>query len=248
MIDGIDKAIEPNWLSNIEKRFFSKFPLLDIIENSLYYPACGLDGSPIKYMGGNILSFIYVDYGVTKEKNMADLNNKGCAGYDILLQREIDERDLVPHGWKQKYCKPSDGDPSSIKDFIVNEPYCLWTIFKRQPNRNQNHGPDKFSLLYLTADGAAAFDAIYLKNNKRPKAIAIIQPGTAFGGNWTDFRDHTKILGRYVLNNPAGIPDYLLYGGWGSGHCYKEPCWPPYNKYILFYPHEPGSVGIWEIA
>jgi hypothetical protein len=50
--------------------------------------------------------------------------------------------------------------------------------------------------------------------------MCIIGPGTGFGLNWTDFRNPEQILHRTVMNNPYGIPEYMLVddekGYWGE--------------------------------
>ncbi len=98
-------------------------------------------------------------------------------------------------------------------------------------NRSAHHGPDRFSLLYICADGVAVFRSLYIQNAIVPKAIAIIQPGHGFGGNWTNFEDHEKVLGRSVLNdNLGGGPEFLLNGGAGGRGLSNDcNCWPDYK-------------------
>jgi hypothetical protein len=77
-------------------------------------------------------------------------------------------------------------------------------------------------------------------------AIAIIQPGHGFGGNYTDFTDPERILARSVFGNPAGAPQLLLYGGWFERKLYREPCWPGYRELICFLDISGGgSIGVW---
>ncbi len=106
------------------------------------------------------------------------------------------------------------------------------SIMELKQDVPENHGPLRFSHFYLCADGTAAFQALYVANHACPKVIAIIQPGEAFGGNWTDFEDQEKILARSVMNNPAGQPDYLLYGGWGWPEHNDRPCWHLYQRHV----------------
>jgi hypothetical protein len=34
---------------------------------------------------------------------------------------------------------------------------------------------------------------------------------------------------RVAGDNPAGLPPWLLHGGWGSEEDYKTPCWSEYS-------------------
>jgi len=141
-----------------------------------------------------------------------------------------------------------DGDPYRYQDSI-EEPYCSWSIFQRGEDVPPDHGPSRFSLLYLCADGVAAFQALYTANSASPKAVAVIQPGTSFGLNWTNFEDPTLVFARNVLANPNGIPPVLLYGGIGSRDFYRESCWPSHEDFICFLAKGGrGSIGIWRYS
>lgn len=80
-----------------------------------------------------------------------------------------------------------------------------------------------------------AFQALYLTNRSKPKAVAIIHPGhLPGGGNWTDYRNPEMIVARSVLRNPNGMPDMLLYGGYGELERYKSSCWPECREPVGF--------------
>jgi hypothetical protein len=212
----------------------------------LYYPSSGFDGDPIKYLAGNFLSFIYVDYGRTRDEFISVLDNPGVRGYEQIVMRPVTEHELTPRGWKPIRPTYTDGNPSRHSDWI-KEPFCYWCVFQRSTDVPITHGPDRFSLLYLCADGVAAFQALYHANGKAPKAVAVIQPGTAFGFNWTDFEDPTKIFARTILNNRSGQPQFLLFGGIGIRDFYRESCWPEYQDFVVFvHKSGGGSIGVWK--
>jgi hypothetical protein len=130
-------------------------------------------------------------------------------------------------------------------DWFGNEkkPYCSWSIFQLREDVPAIHGPPRFSLLYLCADGVAAFQALYYANSASPKAVAVIQPGTAFGGNWTDFEDPYEIFARTVLGNPKGNPQILLNKG--AGYSFREHCcWPSYTELICFLDISDRGIGV----
>ena len=233
MIKELPLADYPEWLASLTQSSMMSdpFPLQQLLKDSLYYPSCGFDGSPVKHLGGQVYSFIYVDYGYNKDKALMELENNGFKGYRLIAQREVKKNELTPNGWLPVMPTKSDGDFN--REIARHKPpFCVWSIMERKQDVPESHGPLRFSLLYLFADGVAAFQALYVANHACPKVIAIIQPGEAFGGNWIDFEDQEKILARSVMNNPAGQPDYLLYGGWGWPEHYDMPCWPLYQRQV----------------
>ena len=217
----------PTWLEEITPETFSEsFSIDTVLKDSLYYPAAGLDDSAEKYFGGLFYSFVHVDYQQSKEELKSKLKEDDwCKGYTVLCEREITEEEIsltfhkeAPHG--------------ELGKDLGGQPFCLWSILQRDDELTDEHGPLRFSFLHLNTEGVAAFQALYVKNNIAPKGIAIIQPGTGFGNNWTAFENPSEPLAKAVLNNPAGQPEYLLYGGWGRISFYTEPCWPTFSKNI----------------
>lgn len=131
----------------------------------------------------------------------------------------------------------------------MKTPFCSWSILERSNDFPPSHGPRRFSFLYLCADGVAAFQALYVANRALPAIVAIIQPGHGFGMNWTNFTDPEKIFAQSVLENPAGKPTILLYGGIGRRSFYEQPCWPEYTKRVCFLRKAGGgSIGVWQHA
>lgn len=243
MIDALPAMIQPDWLSNIvDKELSGPFPLEYVLQSSLYYPASGFDGDPVAYMAGNIFSFVYVNYGRSRDALNNELRERNFLGYSLMGRRGVSKQELIPNGWTPVPPRPGDGDPAQYRDWI-QEPFCDWLIFERDAGRGKDHGPNRFSLLYLCADGVAAFQALYVRNRLRPLGIAIIQPGHGLGGNWTNFTDEQAPLARAVLGNPAGEPDVLLYGGAGGPDSYTAPCWRKYSEGLGFLGNT--SIGVW---
>jgi hypothetical protein len=248
MLQELPVITAPRWLTDLSATTIMNepFPLEDILRDSLYYPASGFDGDPVKHLVGNILSFIYVDYGNSHDEFMSELETSGFRGYDRLADRPVTEKELTPHGWHPMPPTRSDGDPSRCHEWIEKNPFCSWSVFQRREDVPNSHGPSRFSLLYLCADGVAAFQALYGGNTAFPKAVAVIQPGHGFGGNWTDYTNPENIFARSVLWNLRGQPEILLYGGYGGRARYREPCWPDYQTHVCFIDKAAGgSIGVW---
>jgi len=247
MIKQLPAVDEPEWLLHIDSKSMAEapFPLAAILRGSLYYPSSGFDGDPIRYLAGNFTSFIYCDYGLGHDDLRAALIAPGFHGYKILASRDVTEEELTCRGWIPSFTLPQDGDPVRFRD-RMKTPFCLWTVLQRCDEVPVSHGPYRFSLLYLCADGVAAFQALYVANNASPRVVAIIQPGHGFGWNWTNYEDPHQIFARTVLQNPAGRPAVLLYGGIGQRGFYRQPCWPDYPKLVRFLDKAGGgSIGVW---
>lgn len=246
MLNQLPEIAVPSWLNHLSPATIRNepFPLRKLLQDSLYYPSSGFDGDPIRYLTGNILSFIYVDYGHTQDEFMGALGSPGFRGYDLVATRSVIEQELTPSGWNPVLPTRIDGNPLRYRDRI-KKPFCSWSVFQRRADVPINHGPSRFSLLYLCADGVAAFQALYIANTAAPKAVAVIQPGHAFGGNWTDYTDPKQIFARSVLGNPSGRPAFLLYGGIGKRDYYRQSCWPDYQTHICFVDKVGGTIGIW---
>jgi hypothetical protein len=245
MLRQLQKIEVPSWLTSLtpDSINLAPFPLHELLRESLYYPSCGFDGDPIKHMGGNVLSFVYADYGHTLNAFMSALH---FTGYDLVASRVVTENELAPDGWKPLELRQVDGDPLRYSGY-VKKPFCVWSIFQRRGDFSVTHGPVRFSLLFICADGVATFQALYLANSISPKAVAVIQPGHGFGHNWSDFTDPEQVFARVVLGNPAGKPEMLIYGGIGRDwKNYASPCWPMYKILLRrFRKAGSGTVGVW---
>ncbi len=238
----------PDWLStcNID----APLPATDLLANSVYYPACAFDGRPVKYCGGFSHSFVYVDYGVSSERLLAEL---WFGSYRKVGGRFVGRDEMLGlNSWQPILPNVAvDGDQNRYASHVVG-PYAYWSVWERAPHLDDNHGPERFSFLYIAGDGAETFQSLYYSNSRAPSLVAIIQPGEGFGHNWTNFFDSRQILARSVLSNPYGLPDYLLLGGLGSDVEYQRSIvWPGYSRLLKHWkPADErlaynGHLGLW---
>ncbi len=225
-----------------------RVPLVRALEHSLYYPAAGLDGRPVQFMGGFIHSFIYVDYGTEESAVDAELQRRGFSGYHIAGSKRLSKRDLAPNGWWPQVPLQYKNQMQRFTDMrtrgFVRNPFAHWYIFDRDGSRGEDHGPQRFSLIYLCADGVAAYQALYWQYHTAPEVLTIIQPGTGFGGNYTDFRDPDGFFAWTVLQgNARHLPEYLVCGGLLLD--YTQAFWPEsYPEHVEWFQHENGN-GVW---
>jgi hypothetical protein len=224
-----------------------KIPINDILKDSFYYPSSAFDGGIVKdcnIIGRSygISSFIYCDYAVGEEA--FDCEKENFVGYHVLGIRKVNPHELIPNGWSQRLPPGVNSrDYGNYKDMW--RPFMQWVVYERDACRDESHGLKRFSLLYIGGEGVATYQALYWSNRQRPKAMAIIQPGTGFGLNWTDFREQGNPLNWVVKNNPAGMPELVYYGGYGTG--YDDFSWDEYEperKIIPYYSEGRGEVQI----
>ena len=210
----------PPWLVQLTS-LNGPFPLKQVLRESVYYPACGVDGTPVRLLGHHLHSYVYVDYGVGEEGLRRALVDAPFRGYSIVGERPVTKSELAParSGWDEHA-------PWMDRRFI-STPFARWIVFERQAAVPTHHGPSRFSLLYIGGEGVASFQALYRAQQIAPAALCIIQPGTGFGGNWTDFRRPRGHLARLVVQTPHLVPRLLVCGG-DDANAY----WPRYRTEV----------------
>jgi len=102
-------------------------------------------------------------------------------------------------------------------------------VWQRDESADNDVGPEIFSFFFLAGEMSAVYQGLYSRNNIAPKILSIIQPG-AMGGEWECVTSDNSFFKKVVKANPAGMPEYLLHGGFGDGKGglgdpYPIPCW-----------------------
>jgi len=247
------KQLSPNpmplWLLEVNED--STFDRRAVLANSIYYPGCEFDASPIEAYGGFAHSFVYVDYYCEKETVLKKISRFG--GYEPVFVREIEEEELSENLIQTTSPRVTDfygAQPEDSIAKIINRtrfnanspqiPYCVWAVMQRRSKTNVGHGPERFSLLYIFGEGVATYQAIFNSNKIRPIAIVICGADIGFGRNWTLFEKKGGIFERVVMANPAGIPQYLFtwnrYDPSGEDEHWRsqgiEMYWSQYSKRV----------------
>ena len=223
----------PKWLLDISED--SLFPGLEkILPNSLYYPACEFNGTPVKYLSGNIYSFVYADYGIIRDDFLANLNgmgeDDGFMHYHSICQRDVFRHEIVPDGWRPSI-RPS-GDMNIARLFQrekESEPFGHWSVWQRNDTASNDVGPPRFSFFFLAGEMSATYQGLYYEKNIVPRILAIIQPGGGFGGGWESADSDDSFFKEVVSSHRKGFPKYLLYGGSGGPEHYNCACWQEYR-------------------
>lgn len=121
------------------------FPIAEILEGSVFYPASRMDGRPVKYLGGLSHSFVYADFDVTRDELERDIDT--FKGYHICHLRSVKKEEICYRPFTQMPPQRSDGDPGYLRLRPEFKPYALWAVYERLPNFDDVHGPQRFSSL-----------------------------------------------------------------------------------------------------
>ena len=208
-----------------------KFLLKELLENSLYYPACGRDGDPVWYAHKEIQSFFYTDYGVTQKQieeslygtgrygeniTFRDSDPVGFKGYKVIGEKKLTSKELDPTGvvsltteyGQTQFVTDISYVHSKLKDWI-KKPFAKWYILERQPEFDDTHGPELFSFVFICADGVTTYKTLYNLNQIAPKYLTIYNSGDGFGFNWDSFQSEDGQLCKTVFSNTK-IPEAIL--------------------------------------
>jgi len=246
----------PRWLIDIDgdpqKAMRLKLPLNEILKDSLYYPACGLDKTPIKYFSRSIFSFVYADHAISGEDFLTNFEGQGAGeglkGYRVIFQRKVFKEELVPEGWKPNL-------PSQIVQakrlFKKRQDYQLWghwSVWERNPG--MDFGATMLSVLYLCGEASTVYQGLYSLRDIAPRILALIQPGggiSSIGGrDWEKIDADDSFFKANVMENSSGKPELLLYGGIGDPRHYEAPCWAEYAGPRLSQLPE-RNAGLWKL-
>ncbi len=227
----------------------NELPIEELLKNSFYYPACYFDNGVINLYKNEIQSYIYCDYFVSEEVFLEKMNDF-ISGYKILAHRPLRPEELIPNGWSMKLPPNFNFKHYFHYKYIFKKPFAHWAVYEKSDRSLEDRSPNKISLIYTNGEGVATYQALYWSNRKTAKALAIICPGSGFGGNWTHFETMNGPLGWVVLNNAYGKPDTIFFGGEGFG--YYNFHWDNYKQEKIvspyYYKRNPpyGVVTVWK--
>jgi hypothetical protein len=174
------------------------------LENSVYYPACRFDGTPIKFLGKLFSNYVYVDYNSEYGDLESNINN-GLLGYKLKNGSMINAEELFGVNWES--FSDENNDIYRNLPFEWKNPFAKIYSFERSIGFNDVHGKKNIELLYIKAEGISTYKYLYCKKNITPKCLASIVPGLAFGGN---FSDYPKLFIKIIkLSNK--FPQYQFY-------------------------------------
>lgn len=241
----------PQWLARLDPTRLGdvKIPLEEVLKGSLYYPASALDDRPVRYLGGFVHSFIYADYAYDEKEVLRGLE-VGFRGYRLAGHKFLGQGDLPLQRWRrstpQRFLDDEARFRKAVADGYVKAPFAIWSVFDKKDLYRGLDGPERFSLLYLCADAVVSYRRLFSSAGRAPKVLAIIQPGSPNGWNYTEFKSADGLFAWEVLSKGSrAVPRYLVCGG--NGLVYQEAFWPEdYPELVEWFEQENSrGNGIW---
>ena len=240
----------PKWLAGITS--VKEFPIEQLLSDSVFYPASNNDYYPIYAYSGFCHSFVYVDPHICKQPE-----DQALRGYQLAMSREILKEELCNKPYRALFPSERDGnleklrEMSHLSDWNGNQgkPFALWQIYERQ-ERNNWGDPERISVLNITGEGIATYQALYFSNQVKPLLLFNLCCTCC---TWSVFEKRGGFFNRTVLANPAGVPKYLagreILGGsiWDGYERRIEskaffPIWIADNLQLgSHYIHKPGG-------
>jgi hypothetical protein len=214
----------PEWLASLTS--VKDFPIEQVLSDSVFYPASNNDYYPIYAYSGFSYSFVYVDPHIKKQPE-----NQTLRGYDLAMSREVLREELCNKPYKALLPTVSDGnlkklrEMSHLPDWAGNQgkPFALWQIYERKERFNWGD-PERISVLRITGEGIAAYQALYYSNQVKPLLLFNLCCTCC---TWSIFEERNGFFNRVVLASPAGHPDYMAGNNRVAG-----PIWNGYERRI----------------
>ena len=198
-------------------------PMDDLLKDSLYYPACRTDGRPIRlcntlWRNLGINSFVYCDFDVSEAEFLRD--TRTVLGYHVLGHRSLSREEYIPADWHLEMVSPEArpepmASPHYWDSFLGTKDgpahFAHWVVFERNADRGEEHGPERFSLLFVCGEGLATFQQLYCSRGLAPKMLCFIQCW-GFAGNWTNFTGVGAPFHKTLRKYRECVPEWLCLG------------------------------------
>jgi hypothetical protein len=225
-----------------KENFNESFNLVEIITDSVFYPASGIDARDIECLSTVSNSFVHVDYSTSKDVVEYGMKNHfEGVGFKLVGIKDVSYQEITPIGFQARNFQLNGHEKERLAiDFIQERfssknftPFALWAVYERNTNKtgSTDEKTKRFSLLHIGAEACATLNALYISNRINPLGVAIISPGEGYGDNWTIFRDpnfrlYQDLLHNHKTNN-IDMPQILLSN---MGLSDTDPCfWPDYS-------------------
>lgn len=218
--DYLARRLEPEpmpaWLADFnEASHFTRNAFF--AHRTVFYPGSGMDHHALQLFAGAHAAhaFIQVDYGVSRQQLEAQLADPGVDGYQTLRRLSLEGGAFAPDGWIPHVRSRVAAIPGREQHVLLEsrnenpEAYAFLEVLQRQPSHGEAQGPARLAVLYLSADGVAAYDAFYCQKYPAQNPFAVVLQDQFFGGNnYTKFGEG-GLLAELALRCRT-YPDYLL--------------------------------------
>ena len=234
----------PEWLRNYVPG--RKVNIQEILKGRVvYYPGSRDDGEPVHVFNQAKFAhlFVYVDYGLPEHELRSMLTDDAFWGYRILDIRNYSEKDLCPNGWRPHY-HPTREETEWVKNWVNDfnaKPFCLLAVLERKSSFGEDHGAERFAILFLMADGIATYDALFANRGRAPDVLVVQDHG--FGGNYNYFgrEGHLARIARETDTLPDLILCNVIENVWDGYDIYRHVCPDRSEGLKRFLFHRSGS-------
>jgi hypothetical protein len=180
----------------------------EYLGESVFYPASGLDGAPVKFLGKNgFRRFFYADYAISREKFARENRERGFCGYRWHSTDELDFEAVFGCDWDTILHKHRCLI-TTLQFFDWDPPFVAVARFERLASYADDHGPVHFELIFARCEAVTTYTDVFSRRRIAPKCIAYIRSGIGYGGNYPDFPQR---LEEVLRQNPGGLPEFMLY-------------------------------------
>lgn len=207
------------------ENFNQSFNLLKILQNSIYYPASGIDAIDIELLNSLSDSFIHVDYGISlNEVKRAMQIDFGGIGYrvigikNILMNELIGTRKIQPYKDDLKQHEKNRLKKRHIYELYqqaMDEIHALWVVYElveKKPSSKRMR--NRFSLLHIKGEACLILENLYVNNKINPLAIVFWNPAEGYGDNWTQLTNTGYRFYNYLIKNSEKnnieMPSFIL--------------------------------------
>ena len=214
-----DREEMPTWLKSHKKGDKIDFSKL-LASRIVYYPGSALEGSPIRIFNTAHAAhvYLYIDYGFEKEEIKKLMSETFPAGYHIYDETEVGAADIIPRALR--YHLTADEQRMVMERYQekyvpTHNSFGFLKIYERDESYGEEHGAQRFALLYISGDAIATYDAIFGNTNAKP--FACITGNYGFGGAYESFSKDSLL--ETIAIRIDRLPKYLLSDicdGWNN--------------------------------
>lgn len=198
----------PEWLAKFDPR--NPHEVQGLLRSFLgsrvvFYPGSGHDGSPVQLFNEASAAhcFLYVDYMMTRDAVEDELQHNGFRGYGSIARLAVAKSDMGANGWTPHL------RPEEVRyQFEPVTPYAFLEILEKRDDAVE--GASRLAILFLAADGHAAYDALFCQKHSGPAPFAIVLQDHGFGGNWSVFGANGAM--ETIARRTDTFPQVLLVG------------------------------------
>lgn len=199
----------PTWLTNYQPGDQVLFS--DVMANRIgYYPGSLFDGCLIKTANKAHCThtFLYVDYGVTREQVEHELGREGALmGYHSIGSVEWPYNEILPLGGFQVPLEYIHLVRSRMCVRNGVQPFCIMKIYERNHDKDDSWGAKRLALIYLFADGISTYYQLFVMKNMRVPWIFLLQDH-GLGGNYDRYGKGGILDG--VIHRYDVLPDFVI--------------------------------------